>query len=697
MSEKLHSVKCDVAGATSLDVDALTEKVLTSLSKKWRDRISGQSIRKVVAGLDLADRRSPNATPRLLIRRLRFIGLKHLHGDPQPVEIDYDQSFMSGVNVVLIPDNLVGKSSIMKIIEFALTGDNDIDKDVGAWISDIWLHFSLDERRHTVLLSTRQNALRGALVSGDTYIPIEEVVERSSYLFNASGVEQLQSELQHFFFTNLGLTELSWMQNDPSSPSGSARRSTSWRTYYQALAIEDLGDKYLICDQEHNIGQQEIKILSTFLGLSLASPLNELGVEKSRVEKELKAERQQLKEETLKVEEEKAHLEAEREDVISRLADLERRQRERRRLFYECEPTLEIRRLQDEVVQKTTEKSALELDREEYNLLIQQQRTQARITREAIRLRLHFTGLDVTLCPNCDATVDEEAITKEAEKHHCRLCSKPARGATPEQIEAEEALAENLEAQVERLEAERTATTARISRLQAEIEAASEMIDSLKTEIDAGMVQAWPTPEEEAERESLNRQIGGLDALIQSMSSRTEAKTTREDQFETQYKIVEGVRNALEKEAESRNKELKRRLADLTQELVELTGADSISDIEITPMGTLKLKKNDTPVSFTQIMNQGERLRLKLALFLAMLQLGREPGLGRHPGLLLIDQPGSAEMVPEDIQNLASIFWNLDERFGDRLQILCFTAEEEFRHATNPDKVHGPKAGKYAF
>src|SRR5947208_9776695 len=57
---------------------------------------------------------------------------------------------------------------------------------------------------------------------------------------------------------------------------------------------------------------------------------------------------------------------------------------------------------------------------------------------------------------------------------------------------------------------------------------------------------------------------------------------------------------------------------------------------------------------------RSERLRVKLAFFLAMMQLGREAGGGRHPGFLIIDQPGSNEMVPNDFSALAQVFRQVD-------------------------------------
>jgi hypothetical protein len=130
--------------------------------------------------------------------------------------------------------------------------------------------------------------------------------------------------------------------------------------------------------------------------------------------------------------------------------------------------------------------------------------------------------------------------------------------------------------------------------------------------------------------------------------------------------------------------------------MAQAIGAESVSDVTCSPLGREDLQKHGKRVSFNGIQNEGERLRLKLAFFVAMMRLGREPGLGRHPGFLLVDQPGSGEMVREDFESLAVIFRRLDEELAEDVQIICCTAREEFGGATAAAKVYGAQNPPYA-
>jgi hypothetical protein len=119
-------------------------------------------------------------------------------------------------------------------------------------------------------------------------------------------------------------------------------------------------------------------------------------------------------------------------------------------------------------------------------------------------------------------------------------------------------------------------------------------------------------------------------------------------------------------------------------------------------MGEVRFTKNGETVAFAGIRNPGERYRVKLALFLAMIRLSCEAGIGRHPGFLLVDHPGAAEMVSADMQASAAALRKIEDEFADQIQIICFTAKPEFREATVPQKVYGyqfiaPNGKKCAF
>ncbi|MGE3599735.1 MAG: hypothetical protein AB7N70_29755 [Dehalococcoidia bacterium] len=679
--------------------ETLADAVYASFSQKNRERITRDDIASVIGELRLDEGRSAHRSPSLRIRRMRFAGEKRLRDRPTEPFV-YDQTFAPGVNVICIPDNEVGKSSVLKTIRYALTGDNgDYDADVRSWINDIWLTFALDRQEFTVLLSTRGGSPRALLVPGEELRPIEIVAEETTLaLFDVSGAEAIKGELQRFFFQRLGLGPLSWTQQDPSVRGGVAVRSTSWLTYFQALQIPDAGDRYLLCDSQHAMGNQDGLILSAFLGLHLVEPLNQLGLEASRARKEVKVKEQLTAEQVEQAKAEVVRLDTELQAVRTRLRELDAVLATRRRAVEGGEPAQRLVAVQSALVEKGSERAHLEAEREDLNRTLQRRRARERQLREAVALQLHFTGLEVSLCPNCDATVDSTAVEREQAEHLCRLCSRPAHTANPVEVATLEAEADAVNREISEMVGARDGITSRLAVLRREREALTAEVGTLQEAAQRGIAYALPTAEEEVERSGLHEQVGRLQAELAVARRRAEPSVPDEESdVELRVRVVEKVREVLGKEAARRNRALLERLSTLTQKTARTIGAESISDVTCSPLGKVDLRKHGERVSFLGIQNEGERLRIKLSFFLAIMRLGREPGLGRHPRFLLVDQPGSGEMVREDFEALAEIFHRVDDELAEEVQIICCTARPEFDAATAPNKVYGAQNPPYAF
>jgi hypothetical protein len=673
----------------ALSVDALAEKVHARFGARKRTEIPIQLIREVVSRLNLAKPRRRRAA-RFWISRLLFTGEKYLK-EIGHAPIRYDQSFKPGVNVLLVPDNDVGKSSILKTIEYALTGDDsDYDSDVRSWIQRIWLQFYIDGAPFTVHLSKEQAGPVGYIASGHTDRLAHESEEMPEILERMGGAEAIENTLHQFFFKRLGITGLSWTQ---STGTGAEQRTTSWRTFFQALLIPDGSDQYLLLDEKHSMGNQGGLILSVFLGLSLVEALNELLVDTQKIKKEQKVSDEARAQAEAAVSELRHQLQGAR-DALQRMDAAQRA----RLTGYESGPSgQQLLEFRSQKAVSAAECAELERRREELNTNMQRLRTRARALREAVDLRLHFTGLEVSLCPNCDSGVDSQAVEREREEHLCRLCSKPAHESSATESETLLAEAEALEIRVEQDVRTRKHLNDAIALARADLERLDRHEAEMKEVLRRGFEYVLPTPEERRQRSELEQQIGALGERIAATTAVIERRSATRDGAGLRAQVQERVRTVLRDEAEQMNQSVLTHLGELTQEMANRIGTESITDLTCSPLGKVTLRKNGVAVSFGNIRNPGERLRVKLAFFLAMIRLGRIEHAGRHPGFLMIDQPGSAEMVEEDFVELARILRETDRDYADALQIICFTARPSFAEATAPDKLYGPTAGKYAF
>ena len=64
-------------------------------------------------------------------------------------DIAYSQEVNSGLNM-WIADNLRGKSSIFKIIKFALTGNNSLKPNISKWLQHILVVFSINDKKYSI-------------------------------------------------------------------------------------------------------------------------------------------------------------------------------------------------------------------------------------------------------------------------------------------------------------------------------------------------------------------------------------------------------------------------------------------------------------------------------------------------------------------------------------------------------------------
>lgn len=675
-----------------LGIDHLVDRVHRGFAKSRRDQVPLKLIRDVVESVNLSVQAGQQTAPRLCIHRLRFTGMKRLR-DVAPEPIDYDQPFESGVNVVLVPGNLVGKSSILKTIKFALTGDDsDYDADVRSWIEAVWLQFTLNGSPFTIHASRSEEGLVGYIATGQTLKGDGKVEAPAVVLQGWRNRDEMRDRLHRFFLDALGLAELSWTQQ---TDTGAERRTTTWRTFFQALVIPDSSEDYLLLDDDHAMGNQDGLILSSFLGLRLAEPLNELLVEGGKT----RAENRLSNEERRQAEAEITSLEAERSQVMADLDVIARAQAERRAEVITAPDARRLQELNRRLGETLAEVVPVRLRRDELTTEVRRLRAQARSQREAVALELHFTGLEVSLCPNCDTGVDSAAIERERAEHRCRLCGNPAHAASMEDVALMNERATGLDEQAEETARLRDSFASQVRELETKQGQLETEIATVERLLNRDPGYGLPTVQEDERKGELLQRLGEIRVKLAMANAAVARSSEGTDEADLRLEIQRKLREILRKEAERMNADVLEHIGRLTTDMTSLIGAHSITDIACSPLGKLTMSKNGERLKgFSSIKNPGERLRVKLSFFLAMMRLGRIAGAGRHPGFLMIDQPGSDEMVEEDFSALAHVLREVDQEFGEELQVLCFTARQQFAEATVPQRVYGPRIdGRYAF
>lgn len=275
---------------------------------------------------------------------------------------------------------------------------------------------------------------------------------------------------------------------------------------------------------------------------------------------------------------------------------------------------------------------------------------------EAVARRL-FNGMTPTVCPRCSTKVGAERYAAESTTHECSLClhelgldenmetSEPdAGGPGAEDATENESDAEPDEA-IDPLEALRLAVAdveqgvaglrekhqvAEAQRREAEDAAVKgrEKLDSararLKAELDLARAQSALDTLRDTVTDRPIAPVADEELIVLRAASALTKKWVKDDQGP----LLESVSHAIAA--------LARRFGSTNITSVKLKGNGN---------GNMDVLKGGTNTTYSGPTN-GEKLRIKLAAVIALIELGHRDGVGRHPGMLFVDSP-AAEEIPE--------------------------------------------------
>lgn len=151
----------------------LGTEVHAKLAKAW-DALELSRVEQILADSGIVDRSNSGVPVQLHITRVAFSGEKSLvmndGGDAESIPDDeadrprvrvpfeFDWAPAAGVNGVGSEKNLRGKSSVLKVISWALVGRSPLRADVQQWISNVAVEFTIDGTTFAV----RFNVINGS-------------------------------------------------------------------------------------------------------------------------------------------------------------------------------------------------------------------------------------------------------------------------------------------------------------------------------------------------------------------------------------------------------------------------------------------------------------------------------------------------------------------------------------------------------
>lgn len=612
-------------------------------NRDWLNAIAANSkvaLDKVEAILDgKGIRASPVvASPRrLAITRMAFSGVKTGVPMPGPFEFEWD-ALDRGLLAMVTERNLKGKSSIIEFARWMLRGrpSGRFQKDVRGWLRSCSLRFTLDDKSYEVNAETQSDPI-GRLVK-------IEKGKSDTTLATFTNDAEFEAVMSDFFLREFGLDVVTRWRSDAEEDGGKAV-AHGWPSLSGALFI---GTNYsaLLGDMPPDSGMT-VPLMQMYLGLPWVSTLTaaktaEQGVRRAQEASERRRRVAEISRKNRRSEL-GAQLEATRKrrdatpsdaDVRAELTNLQSKLGTERIAELNAQTRLDM-----EYNAMTVAEAALIADRHELQALL-----------DAEAAGAVFRMLDPSCCPRCDAAVTEERRKLEKETNACSVCGEHlstdqdaagAKKALDARVKASKAAHDKARKNHEDANKALQDIRNRIATLGAKIEALS------------GKLAAFGI------RQQLEVEVAVLEGRLHEASLDPEPVAAGSDEAAVLKAAVEET----EKRVKAVQEDLLKAVSDEIVRYANRFGMVNLTAATLRGNTHLRLIKGGNETGYGDCTD-GEKLRLKVAAVLAMIRVAEEKGVGRHPGLLMIDSPGAQEVARKDLDELISGLEEASKEFG---------------------------------
>lgn len=619
-----------------------------------------------------------NQPKQLIVQEVFIEGRKWQFGSTEDQPFQYRRCLGVGLNGWKARTSK-GKSTILKVLQWAITGVKPkLKPDIESWIKRVAVQINLvGEGVFTVAFyiepASPQINVHGGIYKNelDKVLSGQEDIDLVSYF---SGLADMASKVDGFFRLQMGLASEDEIFRQKYTETGS--ESISWNTYSQSMFIADSYIDYLFPNSRVGRSAHE-ETMGIHLGLNLTKSISYIKDEVKLSQKTYDDERKKVKvaqdEVSRKLKQFRDEL-LNTEDQIARLrkgesvrvnpdyADSIRRDRaEARRRLYDLE---------------TLEDVILAEQNEYKKQLIQAERTIKHLE-ESIDFGLFLSGIEVSRCPHCENEISESRFENELTTHHCGLCnSELTKLSQDSKIEQQTALLEEEKENLKKWRADLKRLGKNLYPIREQIKGAKVNLE--KTETEYRSIAQQELESVTSKIQELLEYQGYLRGRLDELQEQTiEFQEEKVGELKKRRDILKAALDQLQMILQRDNSIVIQELTSSTLEYARLFGVPNLEAIELDNEFSMTIKQGGEEEGFRET-EVSEALRIKIAFHLALLSLRyKDQGQGRHPGLLVIDAPGSGEMddyyLGEMLKNLASI----QEKLGDQVQILIASTRDE--------------------
>lgn len=690
-------------------------------SDDWLERISQVArvpvpeVTTILEKEQIPRKRMLPARHRLRVNAVHFAGVKNIRAQDGGGRIHQPYSFSHRFDTLVSAfmtrhRNLAGKSTVLDVILWAVRGMTGMADDVRDWMRQAVVEMSIDDVRFVVawtitgsMPAGRITQIQGAvnidwgIVDIDalghmqaqfgqrsgpdpTMSPaITAILEQGLPVGSFVGDEEFKVAIAELVGSRLGFETAEVFRKNPRASDDLDGKviTHGWSNWSQGLFISNNKIRATIGEEPVTSGL----LLQMYLGTAWGPAATAAKARQSAREAEIATLRRRQAAEDDERSEILTDLYAERDELSAQLKKVGKEDDYAR---YE-RAVADVQSTSAVVVQRECDLAEITSARLGLRQQLDDARSDETAAHEAAITKRFWHSLKPSCCPRCDAVVDESRWARE-QVGQCSLCDSdlgPTETPTTVVIEAtppdEASDDDHDDLQLAR---------ERVIALEAELELADrEMALSSQRRNDAVLAQqtavetARVIPVDLGGRRSLEQRIAVLNGRIQERKQIAVPAAALDRQQRIITVLKAAASEAKDRSDTERTSLLERVSADIT-DLGQRLGFVELDRADFQGNTHLPVTRGGKPnVAFGKL-TEGEKLRLKIAVIIALLRAGHEAGIGRHPGLLLIDSIGREEMNVTDVRQLLEELVQVATETG--LQVITTSAQGDSLAAALP-------------
>lgn len=563
------------------------------------------------------------ATDHITLRKLVFSGEKIASAyQDGPYTFEWPD-LSSGLFAVLSEGaNQIGKSTVLEIMLWALRGrPRNLKPEVRAWINTVDLEFTIGPDRYRVEFTDFSGVPRGKVVI------VAPAPARILKTFEGDeAFETVMGDLMMNRFSLQPIPNVSHAGDEITS------YQHSWTAYAASMFIEGSHPAIL---GDVTVGALWWRMLHLFVGMPYAAThmalRNAVVLEQSQQDGAVS---QRSKQDGYAAAIKR--LEDELKGVINDLkqmgvASVNPRDLDSLTLDY----STALRALtssQEQLAAAERNHGILKSERDEARSALR------RLSEGAASKRM-FAGLKPVCCPRCAEAIPDSRTKGEEAAGRCSVCDRTT---LQEDQEALNDAVNGANERVSGLSQAETAAQAKVDFLTNEVTARVKAKADANSKIEAVERQLATLAERRKVEENKLKIEGALEQLREIAKAAVPPASS-----DDRLKILKAAEAIAEQRMKAASVDL---FSDLETEVVAIAqrfGFKGLQSITIRGNG-INLTVSDVVSSYSK-QTPGQRLRLRIALVMAMMRIADRSGYGNHPGLLFIDSPGSEELSDDDL------------------------------------------------